>query len=117
MIREGRAFQGVDAVIDKDLVSSRLAQEVECDIFLIATDEAGVMLDYNTPNQHPVSRLNVEKAERYLKEGHFPAGSMAPKVVAAKEFAASSGKRAVITHIATIEQAVLSANAGTEFVP
>jgi carbamate kinase len=117
VIREGRAFQGVDAVIDKDLVSSRLAQEVECDIFLIATDEAGVMLNYNTPDQRLVSRLNVEKAEQYLIEGHFPEGSMEPKVVAAKEFAASSGKRAVITHIATIEQAVLSADAGTEFVP
>jgi len=117
VIREGRAFQGVDAVIDKDLVSSRLAQEVGCDIFLIATDEAGVMLNYNTPDQRLVSRLNVEKTEQYLIEGHFPEGSMEPKVVAAKEFVASSGKRAVITHIATIEQAVLCANAGTEFVP
>jgi carbamate kinase len=116
VIREGRAFQGVDAVIDKDLVSARLAQEIGCDIFVIATDEAGVMLDYNTPNQHLISHLKVEKAEDYLKAGRFPEGSMGPKVVAAKEFVAGSGKRAVITHISTIEQAVLSADAGTEFV-
>jgi carbamate kinase len=117
VIREGRAFNGVNAVIDKDLASARLALEVGCDIFLIATDEAGVMLDYNTPNQNLVRRLSVEKAEQYLTEGHFPTGSMGPKVVAAKNFAAGSGKRAVITHITTIEQAVLSADAGTEFAP
>lgn len=116
VIREGRAFQGVDAVIDKDLASARLAREVAADIFLIVTDEAGVMLDYNTPNQRLAARLSVKEAEMHLAAGQFPAGSMGPKVAAAAEFVTARRKRAAITHIAAIEQAVLSADAGTEFV-
>lgn len=117
VIREGRAFQGVDAVIDKDLASARLAREVGVDIFLIATDELGVMLDYNTSKQRLVSRLSIKETQRYLAAGQFPSGSMGPKVTAAMEFVNAYQKRAIITSIATIEQAVRSGNAGTEFIP
>ena len=117
VIREGRAFHGVDAVIDKDLASARLAQEVGVDIFLIATDEQGVMLDYNTSKQRLVSTLSIDAARQYLAAGQFPAGSMGPKVTAAMAFVEKYQKRAIITNIATIEQAVRQADAGTEFVP
>ena len=49
MIREERTFPGVDAVIDKDLASAKLAQEVGVDVFLIATDEAGAFINYGQP--------------------------------------------------------------------
>ncbi len=116
VIREGRAFHGVDAVIDKDLVSSRLAMEVDADLFVIATDVEGVMLNYNSPDQQLLSRVKVEDARRHLAEGHFPDGSMGPKVTAALEFAAGKRKRAVITQLENIEQTVLSGNVGTEFI-
>lgn len=116
VIREGRAFHGVDAVIDKDLASACLAREIGVDIFLIATDETGVMLDYGTSRKRPVARLKIKEARRYLAAGQFPPGSMGPKVTAALEFAAAKGKRAVITHLTAIEQAVLCGNAGTEFI-
>jgi carbamate kinase len=113
VVREGRAFQGVDAVIDKDLASARLAEEVGVDIFLIATDVAGVALNYGRPDEKFLRQIDIKTAERYMAEGHFPAGTMAPKIKAAIQFVRSKGKRAVITSIEQIEAAVKE-KAGTE---
>lgn len=113
VVREGRAFQGVDAVIDKDLASARLAEEVGVDIFLIATDVAGVALNFGMPAEKFLRKINIKAAERYITEGHFPAGSMAPKVEAAIQFIRNNGKRAVITSIEEIVSAV-KGEAGTE---
>jgi carbamate kinase len=113
VIREGRAFQGVDAVIDKDLASAKLAEEVGVDIFLIATDVEGAALHFRDPQQELLRSLTLEQAHRYLKEGHFPTGSMGPKVEAAVQFIQSGGKRAVIASIQSIEAAV-AGKAGTE---
>ena len=113
VIREGRAFQGVDAVIDKDLASAKLAEEVGVDIFLIATDVEGAALHFGKPEQVFLRALTLEQAYHYMKEGHFPAGSMGPKVEAAVQFIKSGGKRAVISSIKGIEDAV-AGKAGTE---
>jgi carbamate kinase len=115
VIREGRTFSGVDAVIDKDLASARLALEVGVEIFLIATDVPGVAMHYGKEDQQFLRTLTVEDADLCLKEGRFPPGSMGPKVEAAVEFIRSGGTRAVITSIDTIEEA-LHGNAGTEVV-
>ncbi|MDM8524603.1 carbamate kinase [Desulfococcaceae bacterium HSG8] len=116
VIREERSFHGVDAVIDKDLVSAKLAEEVGVDIFIIATDVPGAILNYGTPKQKVLRSANIRKAELFLKEGHFPPGSMKPKVRAAMRFVQNSGKRAVITSVETIEEAV-EGKAGTEITP
>jgi carbamate kinase len=113
VIREGRAFQGVDAVIDKDLASARLAEEVGVDIFLIATDVPGAALHYGSPEQKFLRAMTLDEADGYLAEGHFLAGSMGPKVEAAVQFMRNGGKRAVITSIDDIEKAV-AGRAGTE---
>lgn len=115
VIREGRAFSGVDAVIDKDLASAKLAEEVGVGIFVIATDTEGVALDFGKPEQQFLRTLTIEKALRYLDEGYFPRGSMGPKVEAAVRFIERGGKRAVITSIEKIEDAVLG-HAGTEII-
>ena len=115
VIREGRTFCGVDAVIDKDLASAKLAQEVGVDIFLIATDVEGVALNYGTPNQRFLRTITIKEATRYMEEGHFPPGSMQPKIQAAIEFLRSDGKKAVITSIEAIESAVQGL-AGTEII-
>jgi carbamate kinase len=114
--REGRAFHGVDAVIDKDLSSARLASEVGVDMLVIATDVAGAYLNYGEPEEEFLRRLTIGDAVRYLKEGHFPAGSMRPKVEAAVQFMRDGGGRAVITSVEAIENA-LEGLAGTEVVP
>jgi len=115
VIREGRAFSGVEAVIDKDLASARLALEAGVDIFLIATDVPGVALHYGKMGQQFLRTLTVKDGRRYLKKGRFPPGSMGPKVEAAVEFIRNGGERAVITSIETIEEAVRG-NAGTEVI-
>ncbi len=114
VIREGRGFAGVDAVIDKDLASARLAAEVGVDLFVIATDVPGAALHYGTPEERFLRTAGIDEARRYLHQGHFPPGSMGPKVEACIEFLVSGGQRAVITAIDAIE-AALAGRAGTEF--
>ncbi len=116
VIREGRAFSGVNAVIDKDLASARLAEEVGVDIFVMATDVEGVMLNFGTKNQKMLYTVTPEEMVCYQKEGHFSTGSMLPKVEAAMQFVKYGGRRAVITSIKTIEAAV-EGKAGTEIIP
>ena len=115
VVREGRAFQGVDAVIDKDLASAKLAEEVGVDIFLIATDVPAVALNYGTPEQTFLRRMSTKEAKRYLKAGQFAAGSMRPKVEAAIQFVHKKGRRALITSIEDIITAIRG-KAGTEIV-
>ncbi|HPA13769.1 MAG TPA: carbamate kinase [Desulfobacterales bacterium] len=113
VIREGRTFCGVQAVIDKDLASAKLAEEVGVDIFMIATDVDGAAIHYGQPGQQFLRAMTIKEAARYLDEGHFPPGSMGPKVLSAVEFVRNGGKRAVITSIEAIEKAV-EGKAGTE---
>lgn len=113
VVRSGRRFSGVDAVIDKDLVSATLAAEVGVDVFVIASDVPGVALDYGKPEERYLRAMSVEQAKKHLKDGQFPPGSMGPKVDAALRFVQNSGGRAVIASIENIEQAV-AGKAGTE---
>ena len=115
VVREGRAFQGVDAVIDKDLASAKLAEEVRADIFLIVTDVPAVALNYGTPEETDLRQMSTKEAKRYLKAGQFATGSMGPKVEAAIQFIHKKGRRAVITSIEEIITAV-QGKAGTEIV-
>ena len=115
VIRQGRSFSGVDAVIDKDLASAVLALEAGIDIFMIATDVEGVALDYGKQGERFLRTLAVQDAVRYLGEGQFPPGSMGPKVDAAVRFIKKGGRRALITSIENIE-AALRGLAGTEIV-
>jgi carbamate kinase len=115
VIRKGRSFSGVDAVIDKDLASARLAEEAGADIFLIATDVQGAALDYGKKNQKFLRSLTIREAARFSDQGHFPPGSMGPKIEAAVGFVRKTGKRAVIASIEDIESAVRR-ESGTEIV-
>lgn len=116
VIREGRKFQGVDAVVDKDLASAKLAGELGVDLFLMATDVPGAYLNYRQPEQQLLHNITADQAGRYLAEGHFASGSMGPKVEAALEFISSGGRKAVITSIAAIGAAVAD-EAGTAIIP
>ncbi|OQY01793.1 MAG: carbamate kinase [Desulfobacteraceae bacterium 4572_123] len=115
VVRNGRAFNGVDAVIDKDLVSALLATEVGADLLVIATDVDGVLADFNTPDQRLISRMNVGEAENFLHNDKSGKGSMGPKVAAAMQFIQGGGKRAVITSIKAICDSV-QGTAGTQII-
>lgn len=115
VIRESRTFHGVDAVIDKDLASARLAGEVGVDVFVIATDVPGVALNYGYPDETFLRSITVEEAVERLKKHEFPDGSMGPKVEAAVQFLEEGGRRAVIASIEEVEEAA-AGRAGTEFI-
>lgn len=115
VVREGRSFAGVDAVIDKDLASARLASEVGVDTFVIATDVPGVAVGFGTPDQRFLETLTVDQARRYADRGEFPEGSMLPKIRAVLNFLEAGGARAVITSIGAIEDAV-AGRAGTDIL-
>ncbi|MEQ5766910.1 carbamate kinase [Halomonas sp. H33-56] len=104
---EGK-LEGIEAVIDKDLCSSLLSQELASDLLIIATDVDGVYLDWGTPHSRRVTMADPDS----LEAQGFAAGSMGPKVQAACEFARSSGKTAVIGALADIE-AIVAGHAGT----
>jgi carbamate kinase len=95
--KEENELEGIDAVIDKDLASSLLAAQVRADKFFILTDVPKVCLNFNTPQQKSLDRLNIADAKRYLEEGQFGEGSMGPKIKAAIKFVERSGKDAIIT--------------------
>ena len=115
VVRNGRAFNGVDAVIDKDLVSALLATEIGADLLVIATDVDGVLADFNSPNQRFISKMSVNEAEDFLSSNKSGKGSMGPKVEAALKFVQSGGKRAVITSIEAIYGSV-QGTAGTQII-
>src|SRR6476659_587049 len=74
---------GLEAVIDKDVAGSLLAQSIGADLFLISTAVEKVALNYNKPDQKWLDRLTLAQAQEYLAQGHFHKGSMGPKVQAA----------------------------------
>ena len=90
-------LQGIDAVIDKDLASSLLAVHIHADKLFILTDVPKVCINYNTPQEKALDRMTIAEAKKYLAEGQFAEGSMAPKIRAAISFVEGSGKDAIIT--------------------
>lgn len=106
---DGRSLEGVDAVIDKDLTSALLAQELGADRLVIATDVDAVYLDWGTPSQRALEKVRPQD----LLAHSFAAGSMGPKVQAATGFVSKTGKKALIGALAQIEE-MLEGRAGTE---
>ena len=106
------ALIGVEAVIDKDLASELLAEDVAADLFLMATDVDGVYLDWGTPQSRRLDRVTPEELVRYP----FAAGSMGPKVEAAVRFVTKTGMRAAIGSLEDID-AIVAGTAGTSVVP
>jgi carbamate kinase len=115
VVREGRLFAGVDAVIDKDLASAKLAEEVGVDVFLIATDVPGVAMNFGQSNETFLRAISLVDAKRWLSEGRFTPGAMGPKVEACVEFLEAGGKRAIIASLEEIEAAI-DGKTGTEFL-
>ena len=103
---------GVDAVIDKDRASAFLAQALKADILLLLTDVDAVYRGFGTSAARAIRRVGPS----LLDPNSFPSGSMGPKIEAAANFTAKSGKRAVIGRLEDGLQLVLG-NAGTEFIP
>ena len=108
-------LKGVNGVIDKDLVSEKLATLVRAETLVIITPVDQISLFFGTSKQENVKRMTVKEAEKYLDEGHFPSGNMGPKIEAAIKFLKKGGERVVITSAKSTIKA-LDRKGGTEIV-
>jgi carbamate kinase len=96
-IDEKKDIRPAEAVIDKDLASALLAAQIGADEFYILTDVSYIYINYKKPDQQIKEFLNYEDTLKYLNEGHFAKGSMAPKIQACLNFIRQGGKLSVIT--------------------
>lgn len=94
---ENHDVRTTEAVVDKDLASSFLATKIGADEFYILTDVPYVCINYKKPDEEIKEFLNYADAMKYLQEGHFAKGSMAPKIEACLNFIKNGGKMSVIT--------------------
>ncbi len=108
-------FEGIDAVIDKDLTAAKLGRVIRADEYYIVTDIEQVYLNYGTDNQSPINHMTDVEAKQFQKEGHFQQGSMWPKIRSAIYFLKHYGKKVIITNIDHLQDAI-DGKAGTTIV-
>lgn len=100
VLSQENRLKGASAVIEKDLAAAKLAAAVGADMLLILTGVQKVCLHYGTPKEQPLEELTITQAKKYLEQGEFEAGSMAPKIEAAIGFIGDSAiRRTIITRL------------------
>ena len=102
--REER-LEGINAVIDKDLAAAVLARDIGADELTILTAVEKVAINYKKPDQKWLDHVSLEEIKTHYAAGHFPAGSMGPKIRAVINFLEAGGRRALVTSIDTFEEA------------
>ena len=112
VVKTKQGYIGVEAVVDKDLASQVLATSIKADILIMLTDVDKVAINFNKPEQEDLNSMNLKEAKKYLKEGHFPPGSMGPKILSAIRFLEKGGKEVLITRPENLKKA-LNGEAGT----
>lgn len=109
------SYRGIEAVVDKDLTSSVLATNIGADLLIILTAVPQVYVQFGKPEQRALSAVTLEEIEQLMADGHFPPGSMGPKIQAVIDFLKQGGKRALITDPASLPQAI-DGRAGSHFI-
>ncbi len=99
-------LKGTAAVIDKDFAAEKLANLISAEILLLITPVEQVSIFYGTSKQKDLRKMSLDEAKRYLAEGHFPSGSMGPKIEASIKFLSSGGKRTIITSLEALDDAI-----------
>jgi len=112
---ENNKYVGVEAVIDKDLTSAMLANDVKADLLIILTGVDQVYLNFGTDEQEGLNNLSYAQAKKYLNEGYFPKASMGPKIESALNYLENGGRKAIITNADSVEEA-LRGKKGTHIV-
>ncbi|MBI4212245.1 MAG: carbamate kinase [Deltaproteobacteria bacterium] len=92
-------FYGIEAVIDKDATTARLATEIGAETLMIMTGVEYAYLDYHGPHETPLKNVTIQELEKHLAAKEFPDGSMKPKIEACIQFIRDGGKEAIITSI------------------
>ncbi|RLF67187.1 MAG: carbamate kinase [Thermoplasmata archaeon] len=109
-------LRGVEAVIDKDLATERLATQLRAEKMLILTAVEKVYLNFGRSDAKSIDVMTVSEAEKYYNEGHFPPGSMGPKVLASIRFVKHTGNIAIISSLEKALEA-FEGRTGTKIVP
>ena len=113
VMEQGYNLHGASAIIEKDLASGLLAKEVDADVLMILTSVDNVTLNYGTPEEKPILRMNIQEARDYMDQGQFEFASMLPKVSASVDFIENGkGRCAIITSLDKAK-ASLKVEAGT----
>jgi carbamate kinase len=115
VVEEHGELRGVEAVIDKDHASRLLANRIGAELFVMSTDVEQVALNFGTPEERKLSSITVAEAKQYHGEGHFPDGSMGPKILASIAFVEGGGEEVIITNPESIGLA-LDGETGTRIV-
>ncbi|CCQ98463.1 amino acid (carbamate) kinase [[Clostridium] ultunense Esp] len=113
VIKKGFGYEGINAVIDKDFASGKVAELVDADYLFILTAVDRIAINFGKKNQLNLNKMSVDEAYKYMEENQFAPGSMLPKVIAAVNFARSKkGRQAVIASLEKVEE-VLVGESGT----
>jgi len=116
VIEPDNTYKEADVVVDKDLASSILARDILADLLVILTGVDKVAIHFNTPEEKTFDELHIDEAMAYFHQGHFPAGSMGPKIRAAVDFLENGGEQVIITSIPKVGEALEGKN-GTKIIP
>lgn len=116
VIKKGTTLDGVEAVIDKDFASAKLAENIDAHTLVILTEVEKVALNFGKENQKWLNTLTLQEVDEYTAQGHFAKGSMLPKVEACSAFVRSKkGRKALITSLSKVNEA-LRGETGTHIV-
>lgn len=115
VIENGNTLNSVEAVIDKDLASEVIAEEIDAEYLIILTAVEKVAINFGKPNQQDLEWVSIKEAKKWIDEGQFAPGSMLPKVQSAIRFVEGSpGRKAIISSLDKAKEAILG-NTGTTF--
>lgn len=114
--RKNNSYIGIDAVIDKDRASALLAKKVGIEVMVILTSVDSVYLDFGKITQKAINEISIKEIKEYFDGGHFPSGSMGPKIEASIDFLNGGGKVVLITSPQVFEKA-LKGEVGTFIYP
>jgi carbamate kinase len=92
-------LEGLDAVVDKDRVSSILGTQLGAEVLMILTNVDAVFEGWGTPAARPIRRMSLEEADAMIVRGSLDAGGMRPKMEAATSFVRQGGRRAIIARL------------------
>ncbi len=113
--RDGQ-WRGIEAVIDKDYASARLAAELDASLFIILTAVQQVAIDFGKPTVKWLAKMTIAEAEKHLADGQFPPGSMGPKIESAVDFVKRSKHEVLICDVDNLRES-LDGTSGTKIVP
>lgn len=114
VVKQHNTYEGVEAVIDKDFASEKLAQLIDADTLMILTNVENVYVHFNEPDQQKLTDVDVATLKDYIDQGTFKEGSMLPKIEAAIDFLESgNGQRVIITNLTNAYEA-LEGKVGTQ---